>query len=105
MTTARSDTLIGDDIVHTLGRHAHSSQVLARVRDGHVTLSGDVPSHEAKRQVEQLIAAVDSVRSVDNRLNVDPGRKSFGIAGNAVRDNPGGNDDARMGDIDMGNDG
>ncbi len=105
MTTTRSDTLIGDDIVQTLGRHAQSSQVLAKVRDGHVTLSGDVPSDDARREVEQLVAAIDSVRSVDNRLNVDPGRKSFGIPGNAVRDNPDGNDDARMGDMDLDKDG
>lgn len=50
MAAERSDTLIGDEVVHTLGQQAQTSQVLAQVRDGQVTLSGDVPSSEVKHK-------------------------------------------------------
>lgn len=105
MTEPRSDTLIGDDVVRTLGHHGQSSQVLARVKDGHVILSGDVANAQLKHQVGRLIAAIDGVQDVDNRLHVDSGSPSFGARGQAVRDNPDGNDDAAMGDIDLRKDG
>ncbi|TDB27773.1 BON domain-containing protein [Stenotrophomonas sp. ATCM1_4] len=105
MASQRSDTLIGDDVVRSLGQQGQSSQVLVQVKDGQVTLSGDVPSTAAKHQVEQLVAGIDGVRGVHNHLNVDTGTRSFGERGQAVRDNPDGRDDAQMGDIDLGKDG
>ena len=105
MTEPRSDTLIGDDVVRTLGHSGQSSQVLARVKDGQVILSGDVASAEVKHQVERLVASIAGVQGVDNKLNIDSGSSSFGSRGQAVRDNPQGNDDADMGDIDLGKDG
>ncbi len=105
MSAQRSDTLIGDDVVRSLGQQGQSSQVLVQVKDGEVTLSGDVPSIEAKRQAEHLVASIDGVRSVRNHLNVDNGTRSFGERGQAVRDNPDGRDDAAMGDLDLDKDG
>ena len=105
MAAERSDTLIGDEVVHTLGQQAQTSQVLAQVRDGQVTLSGDVPSSEVKHKVEAVIAAIEGVRTLVSHLNVDNGKRSFGSAGEAVRDNPDGRDDAQIGDIDLGKDG
>ncbi len=43
MAAERSDTLIGDEVVRTLGAEGRFSQVLVQVSEGHVTLSGDVP--------------------------------------------------------------
>jgi osmotically-inducible protein OsmY len=105
MAAERPDSLIGDEVVRTLGQQAQSSQVLAQVKDGQVTLSGDVPSSEAKHQVEAVVAAIEGVRKVVSHLHVDSGKRSFGPAGEAVRDNPDGRDDAQMGDIDLGKDG
>ena len=105
MTAERSDTLIGDDVVRTLGQQAQTSQVLAQVKDGQVTLSGDVPSAEIKHKVEAVVAAIEGVRKVISHLHVDSGKRSFGVPGEAVRDNPDGRDDAQMGDIDLGKDG
>ncbi|WP_313399496.1 BON domain-containing protein [Stenotrophomonas sp.] len=105
MATERSDTLIGDEVVRTLGQHGQSSQVLAQVKDGQVTLSGDVPSAEVKHKVETVVAAIEGVRKLVSHLHVDSGKRSFGAAGEAVRDNPDGRDDAQMGDIDLGKDG
>lgn len=105
MVAERSDTLIGDDVVRTLGQQAQTSQVLAQVKDGQVTLSGDVPSAEVKHKVEAVVAAIEGVRKVTSHLHVDSGKHSFGAPGEAVRDNPDGRDDARMGDIDLGKDG
>ncbi|AMJ55364.1 MULTISPECIES: BON domain-containing protein [Stenotrophomonas] len=105
MAVERPDSLIGDEVVRTLGKQAQSSQVLAQVKDGQVTLSGDVPSSEAKHQVEAVVAAIEGVRKVVSHLHVDSGKRSFGAPGEAIRDNPDGRDDAQMGDIDLGKDG
>lgn len=90
MSTPRSDTLVGDDVIRTLGSHAQTRQVLAQIDNGEVTLRGDVPSIEAKQEAERLVAAIAGVRKVINTLNVDDGSASFGERGAAVRDNPDG---------------
>jgi len=105
MAAERSDTLIGDEVVRTLGAQGRSSQVLVQVEDGRVTLSGDVPDAATKRQVEAQVAVIEGVRQVRNHLNVDSGSDSFGPRGRAVRDNPDGAGDARMGDIDLDDNG
>ncbi|WP_269790937.1 BON domain-containing protein [Stenotrophomonas sp. Iso1] len=105
MAAERSDTLIADEVVHTLGQHSQSSQVLVQVKDGTVTLSGDVPDTTAKLDIEKLIAGIQGVRDVRSHLHVDSGNSSFGARGEAVRDNPDGRDDAQMGDIDLDKDG
>jgi len=105
MAAERSDTLIGDEVVRTLGAQGRSSQVLVQVEDGRVTLSGDVPDAATKRQVEAQVAAIEGGRQVRNHLNVDSGSDSFGPRGRPVRDNPDGASDARMGDIDLDDNG
>ena len=64
MAAQRSDTLIGDEVVRTLGAQGRLSQVLAQVSEGQVTLSGDVPDAAAKRQAEAAVAAIEGVRGV-----------------------------------------
>ncbi len=105
MAVERPDSLIADEVVHALGQQSRSSQVLAQVKDGEVTLSGDVPDAAAKRDVEALIAAIEGVRNVRSYLHVDSGSASLGTPGEAIRDNPDGRDDAQMGDIDLRKDG
>ncbi|MGH8052338.1 MAG: BON domain-containing protein [Stenotrophomonas sp.] len=105
MAVERPDTLIADEVVHTLGQHSQSSQVLVQVKDGQVTLSGDVPDAAAKRDIEKLIAGIQGVHSVRSYLHVDSGNSSFGSPGEAVRDNPDGLDDAQLGNIDLDKDG
>jgi len=105
MAVERSDALIGDEVVRALGAQGRSSQVLVQVKDGHVTLSGDVPDAATRQQVEARVAAIEGVRGVRSHLNVDGGSHSFGPRGRAVRDNPDGADDARMGDIDLDDNG
>ncbi len=90
MAAQRSDTLIGDEVVRTLGAEGRFSQVLVQVSEGHVTLSGDVPDAATRRQVEATVAAIDGVRGVRSHLNIDCGSHSFGRRGRAVRDDPGG---------------
>lgn len=104
MAAQRSDTLIGDEVVRTLGAQGRFSQVLAQVSEGQVTLSGDVPDAAAKRQAEAAVAAVaaiEGVRGVRSHLNIDGGSHSFGPRGRAVRDNPDGSDATRRAGIDL----
>ena len=84
MAAQRSDTLIGDDVVRTLGAQGRSSQVLVQVEDGRVTLSGDVADATTKRRVEAQVAAIEGMRQVRNHLNVDSGSDSFGPRGRAA---------------------
>ncbi|AUZ54998.1 BON domain-containing protein [Stenotrophomonas acidaminiphila] len=97
MAAERSDTLIGDEVVRTLGAEGRFSQVLVQVSEGHVTLSGDVPDAATRRQVEATVAAIDGVRGVRSHLNIDSGSHSFGPRGRAVRDDPGGDGAAHGG--------
>ncbi|KRG84870.1 MULTISPECIES: BON domain-containing protein [Stenotrophomonas] len=101
MAAQRSDTLIGDEVVRTLGAQGRFSQVLAQVSEGQVTLSGDVPDAAAKRQAEAAVAAIEGVRGVRSHLNIDGGSHSFGPRGRAVRDNPDDSDATRRADIDL----
>ncbi len=103
MAAQRSDTLIGDEVVRTLGAQGRFSQVLAQVSEGEgeVTLSGDVPDAAAKRQAEAAVAAIEGVRGVRSHLNIDGGSHSFGLRGRAVRDNPDGSDTTRRAGIDL----
>lgn len=105
MAVERSDSLIGDDVVRTLGQQGRFSQVLVQVRDGRVTLSGDVPGKADKQDAEKLVAGIEGVHGVHSHLNVDDGAQSFGPRGQAVRDNPDGRDDAATGEADLGSDG
>ena len=105
MVMQRPDSLVRDEIVRALGSSSDTSQVLIQFADGAVTLSGDVPSAEIKRQTQAMVEAIDGVRGVHNLINVDSGTASFGARGAAVRDNPDGEDAARDGELDLRQDG
>lgn len=47
-----------------------------RVRDGVVTLKGSVATQQERERVDQVVASVAGVRSVDNRLAVDNGQRA-----------------------------
>ncbi|KRG42807.1 hypothetical protein ARC78_08965 [Stenotrophomonas pictorum JCM 9942] len=101
MSAPRSDTLIGDDVVRSLGQHGRASQVLVQVQDGCVALRGDVPDHQTRHEVEQLVGAIDGVREVRSTLHVDSGEHSFGAPGQAVRDNPDGQEIGRLAGLEQ----
>lgn len=105
MTSTRSDTLVGDDVVRALGSNPHTRQVLAKVSNGDVTLRGNVVDASASQEAESLVNAIPGVRKVINQLNIDDGSASFGERGQAVRDNPDGRDDAKDGEQDLQPDG
>ena len=92
----RSDALIGDDAVETLGRdeRIEASEVSVEVKDAEVTLSGDVPEPQMRALAEEIVAGLPGVRSVRNLIRYDDGADSFGPPGEAVRgldpdENPG----------------
>ncbi len=92
----RSDALIGDDAVETLGRdeRIEASEVSVEVKDAEVTLSGDVPEPQMRALAEEIVAGLPGVRSVRNLIRYDDGADSFGPRGEAVRgldpdENPG----------------
>ena len=84
---ARSDERIADDLIERLTRNEDidASEILVAVDAGNVTLTGEVPERRMKHLAEDLAAAVQGVRDVQNRLQVDRGSASFGPPGRAVR--------------------
>jgi osmotically-inducible protein OsmY len=50
-----------------------------------VTLTGEVPQRRMKHLAEDLVVAMQGVREVHNRIQVDKGAASFGPPGQAVR--------------------
>jgi hypothetical protein len=83
----RSDERIADDLIERLTRNEDidASEILVAVDAGNVTLTGEVPERRMKHLAEDLAAAVQGVRDVQNRLQVDRGSASFGPPGRAVR--------------------
>lgn len=82
-----SDRLIADDIIRALADQAdiEAGEILIEVRDGQVTLTGDVPEQAMKQRAERLVSTLPGVAGVRNLLNVDDGSASFGPPGEAVR--------------------
>lgn len=83
----RSDERIADDLIQRLTRddEIDASEVLVAVENGEVTLTGEVPERRMKHLAEDLASAVQGVRNVHNRVQVDRGSRSFGPPGRAVR--------------------
>lgn len=83
----RSDERIADDIIGRLtdDEHIDASEILVMVEGGKVTLTGDVPERHMKHRAEDIAASTRGVRDVHNAIHVDPGLKSFGRPGEAVR--------------------
>ena len=83
----RSDERIVDDVIDRLTQDEHidASEILVKVEDGLVTLTGNVPERAMKRLAENLVADASGVRDVRNIIRVDDGSASAGLPGQAVR--------------------
>jgi hyperosmotically inducible protein len=64
------DKAIEKNLDATLVRHRLKKDVKYDVKNGVVTLTGDVPSQARRAQVEKLAASVPNVRQVVNELEV-----------------------------------
>jgi|GEM_PF-6559246 len=84
---ARSDELIGSDAVVSLARdeRIEAGEILVEVKEGEVTLTGEVPQQQMRALAEQCVAALPGVRGVRNLIRFDDGADSFGPRGAAVR--------------------
>lgn len=89
----RSDALITEELNErfTEDEQLDASEILLRVEDGHVLLTGEVPERWMKHRAEDIADAVRGVRDIENRIRVDDGSKSFGRGGpvRSGRDQPG----------------
>jgi len=83
----RPDERIVDDVIDRLTQDEHidASEILVKVEDGIVTLTGNVPERAMKRLAEDLVADASGVRDVRNVIRVDDGSASAGLPGQAVR--------------------
>lgn len=83
----RSDERIADDVIDRLTHDEllDAREIMLMVEDGVVTLTGEVEVRWMKHRAEDIAADVPGVRDVRNRLLIDPGLKSFGPPGVAVR--------------------
>jgi len=83
----RPDDRIADDIIDRLtdAPHIDASEILVMVENGEVTLSGNAPDRDMKREAENLAADASGVRDVHNRIRVDDGSQSAGPAGASIR--------------------
>lgn len=82
----RSDALLAEELNE---RFLHddlldASEILLRVEDGRVLLTGEVPERWMKHRAEDIADGVRGVRDIDNKIRVDNGSASFG-SGGAVR--------------------
>jgi hyperosmotically inducible periplasmic protein len=64
------DKAIEKNLDATLVRHRLKKNVKYDVKNGVVTLTGDVPSATKREQVEKLVASVPNVKQVVNELEV-----------------------------------
>ena len=83
----RSDERIVDEVIDRLTQDAHidAREILVKVDDGIVTLTGNVPERAMKRLAEDLVANAGGVRDVRNMIRVDDGSASAGLPGQGVR--------------------
>ncbi len=82
-----SDELVGDAVLKALEQDEaiEAGEILVEVKDGVVTLTGDVPERRMKKLAEQCAAAVEGVREVRDLIEADSGSHSFGPRGAAVK--------------------
>ena len=68
----RSDERIAEDVCERFTRHAYldASEIEVEVKDGEVTLEGEVESRTAKRLAEDIAEAASGVLDVHNRLRI-----------------------------------
>lgn len=86
---ARPDALIAEELSERFmdDELLDASEILLRVEDGRVLLTGEVPERWMKHRAEDIADGVRGVVDIDNRIRVDDGTASFG-AGGAVRSGP-----------------
>lgn len=70
------DKAIEKNLDATLVKHRLKKNVKYDVKNGVVTLTGDVPSQTKREQVEKLVASVPNVKQVVNELEVKGQRAS-----------------------------
>jgi hypothetical protein len=85
-TAMRADSLIAEELNERMtdDDQLDASEILVRVEDGNVLITGDVPERWMKHRAEDIADSIRGVKHIDNRLHVDNGSKSFGTGG-AVR--------------------
>jgi osmotically-inducible protein OsmY len=64
------DKAIEKNLDATLVKHRLKKNVKYEVKNGVVTLTGDVPSQAKREQVEKLAASIPNVRQVVNEIEV-----------------------------------
>ena len=64
------DKAIEKNVDATLVKHRLKKDVKVDVKNGVVTLKGDLPSQTKRQQVEQLVAALPNVKQVVNEIEV-----------------------------------
>ena len=71
---ARTDPEIARDVVHFLELHPliPDERILVLVREGYVTLEGDVSWDYQRRHAETAAASVNGVRGITNSIRVKP---------------------------------
>lgn len=79
----RSDSLIAEELNERMTEddQLDASEILLRVEDGHVLLTGEVPERWMKHRAEDIADGVRGVKDIDNRIRVDNGSGSFGTGG------------------------
>lgn len=73
----RSDERIKEDVNERLTQDPHidAGDIEVQVKDGEVTLTGNVDSRQIKRRAEDMIENISGVREVHNQLRVQSGHE------------------------------
>jgi osmotically-inducible protein OsmY len=68
----RTDERIREDIYEQIvqRQHLHADNVNVQVKDGRVTLTGDVPDRRMKHEIEDLVDRCLGVKDIENQLRV-----------------------------------
>ncbi|MGA0588675.1 BON domain-containing protein [Dyella sp. KRB-257] len=79
----RTDERIHEDVCEALAHdpHVDASEMEVKVKDGVVTLEGEIPSRHMKHRAENCADSCSGVKDVDNRLRV---RKPSSPSGNSA---------------------
>ncbi len=78
----RSDDRIKEDVNERLTEHSHidATEIEIQVRNGEVTITGEVEDRRIKRMVEDLVEGVSGVKEVHNQLRTSRGNSQHAAA-------------------------